>query len=110
MKKYLLRNVAGLGIIFTPLLLPGVIHAAPRLIGISGYPLNLYEINPTNGSTTKVFMPSSGTDTPALGFCPTNGLLYFFVGGAAWQNPDPVTGLPTPRSGGAQLHHAHDRA
>ena len=105
MKKYLLRNVAGLGIIFTPLLLPGVIHAAPRLIGISGYPLNLYEINPTNGSTTKVFTPSSGTDTPALGFCPTNGLLYFFVGGVAWQNPDPVTGLNDPTHNGYQDNH-----
>ena len=105
MKKYLLRNVAGLGIIFTPLLLPGVIHAAPRLIGISGYPLNLYEINPTNGITTKVFTPSSGTDTPALGFCPTNGLLYFFVGGVAWQNPDPVTGLNDPTKNGYQDNH-----
>jgi len=108
MKKYLSRNVAALvTALFVLLSLPGVIHAAPRLIGISGNSegRNIYEINPTTAATTLVFTPSSGTDTPALGFCPTNGMLYYFVGGVAWQNPDPVTGLNDPTKNGYQDNH-----
>src|SRR2546427_10131952 len=81
MKKYLSRNVAALvTVLFVLLLLPGVIHAEPRLIGISGISdgPGLYEINPTNAVTTLVFTPSPVSDTPTLGFCPTNGMLYFF--------------------------------
>src|SRR5438093_417729 len=108
MKKYLSRNVAALvTALFVLLSLPGVIHAAPRLIGISGNSerRNIYEINPTTAATTLVFTPSSGTDTPALGFCPTNGMLYYFVGGVAWQNPNPDTGLNDPTKNGYQDNH-----
>ena len=108
MKKYPSRNVAALVIpLFVLVLLPGVMHAAPRLIGISGNSdrRNIYEINPTTAATTLVFTPSSGTDTPALGFCPTNGMLYYFVGGVAWQDPDPDTGLNVPTMNGYQDNH-----
>ena len=93
MKKYLSRNVAALvTALFVLLSLPGVIHAAPRLIGISGNPdgRNIYEINPTTAATTLVFTPSPGTDTPSLGFCPTNGMLYYFEGGHTFGTNDPT--------------------
>ena len=108
MKKHLSRNVAALvTVLFVLLLLPGVIHAEPRLIGISGFSdgPGLYEINPANAVTTLVFTPSPVSDTPTLGFCPTNGMLYYFVGGVAWQNPDPVTGLNDPTKNGYQDNH-----
>ena len=95
MKKYLSRNVAALvTALFVVLSLPGVIHAAPRLIGISGFSdgPGLYEINPTNAVTTLLFTPSPVSDTPTLGFSPTNGMLYFFGGGYAYRAADPVTG------------------
>ena len=108
MKKYLSRNVAALvTALFVLLSLPGVIHAAPRLIGISGFSdgPGLYEINPTNAVTTLVFTPSPVSDTPTLGFSPTNGMLYFFGGGYAYRAADPVTGLNDPTKGGYQDTH-----
>ena len=93
MKKNLSRNVAALvTALFVLISLPGVIHAAPRLIGISGNPdgRNIYEINPTTAATTLVFTPSPGTDTPSLGFCPTNGMLYYFEGGHTFGTNDPT--------------------
>jgi len=108
MKKYLSRNVAALGTgLFVLLPFPGVIQAAPRLIGISGFSdgPGLYEINPTNAVTTLLFTPSPVSDTPTLGFSPTNGMLYFFGGGYAYRAADPVTGLNDPTKGGYQDTH-----
>ena len=108
MKKYLSRNVAALvTALFVLLSLPGAIHAAPRLIGISGFSdgPGLYEIDPTNAGTTLVFTPSPVSDTPTLGFSPTNGMLYFFGGGYAYRAADPVTGLNDPTKGGYQDTH-----
>ncbi len=108
MKKYLSRNVAALGTgLFVLLPFPGVIQAAPRLIGISGFSdgPGLYEINPTNAVTTLLFTPSPVSDTPTLGFSPTNGMLYFFGGVYAYRAADPVTGLNDPTKGGYQDTH-----
>ena len=73
MKKYLSRNVAALGTgLFVLLPFPGVIQAAPRLIGISGFSdgPGLYEINPTNAVTTLLFTPSPVSDTLRSDFLP----------------------------------------
>ncbi len=108
MKTYLSRKVAALvTALFVVLLLQGVIQAAPRLIGISGFSdgPGPYEINPTNAVTTLVFTPSPVSDTPTLGFSPTNGMLYFFGGGYAYRAADPVTGLNDPTKGGYQDTH-----
>src|SRR5207247_9191057 len=83
------------------------LHAAQRLFGISGFSdgPGLYEINPTNAVATLLFTPSPVSDTPTLGFSPTNGMLYFFGGGYAYRAADPVTGLNDPTKGGYQDTH-----
>src|SRR6266550_690183 len=94
MRKYPLKNpLASITALFALLLVPGIVHAAEqwKLIGISGAQQDdtqtipgvfdwpdhtLWEINHYNGAVNALFQVPFVPDSQAIGYCPTNGLVY----------------------------------
>ena len=68
-------------------------HAVVRLIGITGNQEfnpaadeTLYEVNLTNATTTSLLQLTHVPDTDAIGYNPTNGLVYHFSGASSYSN------------------------
>src|SRR6266487_1305992 len=109
MRKYPLNNpLASVTALFALLLVPGIVHAAEqwKLVGVSGadedstqtipgiydHPdYTLWEINHYNGAINKLFRLSWANESHAVGYCPTNGLVYHTCGANATTS-DPVHG------------------
>src|SRR5437879_200285 len=84
------------------LLMPEIILAETwRLVGLTGMQNDqtqdaqgeyvhpdrtLFEINPIDGAINKLFQVTFVTDGHAIGYCPTNGLVYHAAGDESWNN------------------------
>ena len=102
MKGHLHKPVCAI-ILVALLSLTGIIHAAGvwRLVGITGAQTDdtqttqgvydhpdhtLYEIDYSNGAIAPLFQLPWVNDSQAMGYCPTNGLVYHTGGSEAYSN------------------------